>query len=260
MFLLSCEMWRRTKSNPIGSPQSDWAEGCRATRCSAKAISRILASSATGVSPAAFPLGWDHARPRCNFRHGRCAHLTPTTPILRAGRGCIASWTLTTRKRILPRISAAPAVIFSFAVFGDGLVNERIRELDERKEAYFRDSFSEKFVAVDVATELIDSLAADGFRIAVGSSSAANVSLCLEKLGCAAKVSAIVTGQDVTRGKPDPAVFLMAAERLGVSPSNCVVVEDAVHGIEAANAAGMKSVALSAPNPRPVASRAAHCR
>ena len=83
-----------------------------------------------------------------------------------------------------------------FRRFGDGLANERIRELDERKEAYFRDSFREKFVAVDGATELIDSLAADGFRIAVGSSApAANVSLCLEKLGCAAKVSAIVTGQ-----------------------------------------------------------------
>ena len=132
-----------------------------------------------------------------------------------------------------------------FRRFGDGLANERIRELDERKEAYFRDSFSEKFVAVDGATELIDSLAADGFHIAVGSSApAANVALCLEKLGCAEKVSAIVTGQDVTRGKPDPQVFLMAAERLRVSPSNCAVVEDAVHGIEAANAAGMKSVAL----------------
>jgi len=132
-----------------------------------------------------------------------------------------------------------------FRRFGDGLASERIRELDERKEAYFRDSLSDNFVAMDGATDLIDSLAAEGFRIAVGSSApAANISLCLEKLGCAGKVSAIVTGQDVTRGKPDPQVFLMAAERLGVSPSNCAVVEDAVHGIEAANAAGMKSVAL----------------
>jgi beta-phosphoglucomutase-like phosphatase (HAD superfamily) len=67
----------------------------------------------------------------------------------------------------------------------------------------------------------------------------------LEKLGRVNKVSAIVTGQDVTRGKPDPQVFLLAAERLGIAPKYCAVVEDAVHGIEAANAAGMKSIALT---------------
>jgi beta-phosphoglucomutase len=53
-----------------------------------------------------------------------------------------------------------------------------------------------------------------------------------------------VTGKDVTRGKPDPQVFQLAAERLEVNPARCAVVEDAVHGIEAANRAGMKSVAL----------------
>jgi beta-phosphoglucomutase family hydrolase len=130
--------------------------------------------------------------------------------------------------------------------FGDTLTADRIRELDERKEALFRDYLRQKFVAMDGAIELIDSLSADGFRIAVGSSApTANIALCLEKLGRGNKVSAIVTGQDVTRGKPDPQVFLLAAERLGVAPKYCAVVEDAVHGIEAANAAGMRSIALS---------------
>ena len=52
------------------------------------------------------------------------------------------------------------------------------------------------------------------------------------------------------RGKPDPQVFQLAASRLGVAPDHCVVVEDAVHGIEAANRAGMKSIALTGTSTR----------
>src|SRR5205807_9910683 len=54
----------------------------------------------------------------------------------------------------------------------------------------------------------------------------------------------LVTGKDVNRGKPDPQVFLVAAERLGVPPANCAVVEDAPVGIIAANSAKMASIAL----------------
>ena len=54
-----------------------------------------------------------------------------------------------------------------------------------------------------------------------------------------------VTGADVTRGKPDPQVFQLAAEKLGVPPRNCVVIEDAPAGIEAAKRAGMKCIGLA---------------
>lgn len=129
--------------------------------------------------------------------------------------------------------------------FGDDLADDRIRELDERKEALFRDSLREHFPAMDGALELIDSLAAADIPLAVGSSGPPeNISLCLEKLGRREKFSAIVTGGDVTRGKPDPQVFQLAASRLGVDPKRCVVVEDATHGVTAANRAGMRSVAL----------------
>jgi beta-phosphoglucomutase-like phosphatase (HAD superfamily) len=54
-----------------------------------------------------------------------------------------------------------------------------------------------------------------------------------------------VSADDVHRGKPDPEVFLIAATRLGVAPEHCIVVEDAQHGIEAARAAGMKSIGVN---------------
>ena len=56
---------------------------------------------------------------------------------------------------------------------------------------------------------------------------------------------AVVTGLDVERTKPDPEIFLLAAEKLGLSPSECLVVEDAVNGVEAAKAAGAKCLALT---------------
>jgi beta-phosphoglucomutase len=96
---------------------------------------------------------------------------------------------------------------------------------------------------MDGAQELIDSLFAAGFRLAVGSSGPPeNVELVIAKLARAEKLSATVTGMDVTRGKPDPQVFQIAAAQIEVSPANCVVVEDAAAGIAAAQAAGMNSV------------------
>jgi len=130
--------------------------------------------------------------------------------------------------------------------FGVELSDERIRELDIRKEALFRDELRAEFPIMPGVGELIDALAAAGFLMAVGSSGPPeNIALCLEHLGRSDKIGAVVTGADVTRGKPDPQVFELAATRLGVLPRGCAVVEDAVHGIEAANRAGMKSVALT---------------
>lgn len=130
--------------------------------------------------------------------------------------------------------------------FGDAFDDGRIRELDQRKESLFRDSLRANFTPMDGALQLIDSLAAAGFLLAVGSSAPPeNIDLCLEMLGRRAVFGAVVTGLDVTRGKPDPQVFLTAAERLDVPPQSCAVIEDAVHGIEAANRAGMTSIALT---------------
>ena len=129
--------------------------------------------------------------------------------------------------------------------WGPDLSQEDVEALDARKEAIYRDLIRENFPAMDGGVALIDALADAGFRLAVGSSGPpANVELTLDRLGRASRFSAIVTGRDVTRGKPDPQVFQIAAERLGVPPARCIVVEDAPVGIAAARAAGMSSVAL----------------
>jgi beta-phosphoglucomutase len=130
--------------------------------------------------------------------------------------------------------------------WGDGCLNDvEIAALDTLKEAAFREIIVKDFPIMPGAKELLAALHENGFQLAVGSSGPPeNVTMVVEKLNAQHLFGAIVTGRDVTRGKPDPQVFLLAAERLNIPPSRCVVVEDALPGIEAAHAAGMKAVGL----------------
>ncbi len=130
-------------------------------------------------------------------------------------------------------------------LFNGQLDDAKIAELDDRKEAAYRQVIARTKPAMDGARELIDALHLAGFKLAVGSSGPPeNVAMSLGILEREGSFSARVTGMDVTRGKPDPQVFLMAAQKLGVEPDRCAVVEDAPAGVAAANAAGMASIGL----------------
>ncbi|HTN77206.1 MAG TPA: HAD family phosphatase [Pirellulaceae bacterium] len=121
-----------------------------------------------------------------------------------------------------------------------------IAELDLVKEAKYRELLANSFPELDGAGPLIDALHAAGFTLGVGSSGPpGNVDLAVDQLRRRAMFQGIITGNDVTRGKPDPQVFLYAAERMGIAPQRCCVIEDAPPGIEAAHAAGMKCIAVT---------------
>ncbi|QED36436.1 beta-phosphoglucomutase [Antarcticibacterium arcticum] len=79
--------------------------------------------------------------------------------------------------------------------------------------------------------------------IALGSASK-NARSILEKTGLHQKFTAVVDGNDVEKAKPDPEVFLIAAEKLGIEPVNCIVFEDSQAGVQAANIAGMISIGI----------------
>ena len=129
--------------------------------------------------------------------------------------------------------------------WGSGLSNDRIAEMDAAKEEAFRRIIEDDFPAMPGARELIESLFDDAFALAVGSSGPPeNVAMVLDKLGVRDRFQAVVTGMDVAHGKPDPQVFLLAAERLSTVPAACAVVEDAPAGVAAARAAGMKAIGL----------------
>lgn len=129
---------------------------------------------------------------------------------------------------------------------GGAVVADQVAEIDARKEEAFREILAADFPGMDGASDLIRQLSAEGFRLAVGSSGPPeNVELVLRLLGCRSCFSAAVTGTDVTQGKPHPQVFLLAAQRLGLPPERCVVIEDAPAGIEAARRAGMPCVGFA---------------
>ncbi|MDI9863278.1 beta-phosphoglucomutase [Flectobacillus sp. DC10W] len=91
--------------------------------------------------------------------------------------------------------------------------------------------------------DFLKSLRENGIKIALGSASK-NSKLILEKIQMLDYFDAIIDGNNITKGKPDPQVFLMGAEATGVQPTECVVFEDAVAGVQAAKAGGMKAVGV----------------
>lgn len=131
-------------------------------------------------------------------------------------------------------------------VFGPDYSPAEIDELGARKERYYRAEASKGVELLPGVRELVSGLAASGFAQAIGSSAPrANVEMILASSGLDRTLSAIVALEDTTRGKPDPQVFLRAAERLGIAPSDCLVFEDAPVGVRAAKAAGMKAVGVT---------------
>lgn len=91
--------------------------------------------------------------------------------------------------------------------------------------------------------ETLEALRKKGLKLAIGSSSK-NTPLILDRLGLGGYFDAVSDGNNITRSKPDPEVFLKAAEYLGLAPESCLVVEDALSGVEAAHRAGMKAAVL----------------
>lgn len=121
-----------------------------------------------------------------------------------------------------------------------------ISRIAKRKEELYREAIRGKFVGLPGAVELVRTLRQMKIPLAVGSSAPAeNVELVLSELKIRDCFDAVVKDGDYKNGKPAPDVFLTAAKNLNVSPSQCIVIEDAVHGVEAAKAAGMKCIAVT---------------
>lgn len=121
-----------------------------------------------------------------------------------------------------------------------------IRELGYEKEAIYREIYAPIITPQPGLLDFLAEASDAGLRSAVGSSGyRVNVDFVLERCAIERHFSAIVAGDEVTRCKPDPEIYLTAAAKLGLNPSECVVFEDAEAGIEAAKRAGIKVVALA---------------
>ena len=130
---------------------------------------------------------------------------------------------------------------------GDSLGEGEVQRIGDAKEEHYRRLAVEGgVVPLPGAAEWVSRLRQSGWRQAVASSAPReNVEVMLRLMKLDGQFDAIAAAEDVTAGKPDPQIFLAAASRLGARPAQSIVVEDAAAGIEAAKAAGMRSIGVS---------------
>ncbi|MHB8596339.1 MAG: HAD family hydrolase [Ktedonobacteraceae bacterium] len=133
-----------------------------------------------------------------------------------------------------------------FAILWGPLSIEQAQALADRKEAYFREYIRHTAAPLPGSMELMKGLHEAGFVQALASSTPPeNIELIGEVLGLGRYLTALVSGESVPHGKPAPDIFLKAAQALNVDPSRSLVIEDAVAGVEAAHAAGMRCIAVA---------------
>ena len=134
--------------------------------------------------------------------------------------------------------------------FGRDLAEGEIEKLSEDLEARFRAAFRPHAQPLLGLKTLMDECRAEGIPLAVASSAMTkNVDFVVDTLKLRSYFASIVTGDDVSRPKPDPEIYIQAAERLTLAPAKCVAFEDSFVGIESAKRASMKCVAIASTFP-----------
>jgi len=129
---------------------------------------------------------------------------------------------------------------------GEKATGAEIARISEKKEAIYRQVFRPYLRAIAGLPGFLEQTRR--LHIPVGLATSAgkvNIEYILSGTGLKAYFDVLVSGEEVTLGKPDPEIFLIAARRLGISPQHCLVFEDSLLGIEAACRAGMLSIAIT---------------
>ncbi len=159
------------------------------------------------------------------------------------GMGIPFDRTINNRLRGVSRMDSLEIILEKYQ--GPALSQADKERLAQQKNDIYRQSLSEMSTAdlSDEVKETLDALRALGLKLAIGSSSK-NTPFILGQIGLGDYFDAVSDGNNITRSKPDPEVFVKAAEMLGIAPENCLVVEDAVSGAEAGHAGGMKVACL----------------
>jgi HAD superfamily hydrolase (TIGR01509 family) len=163
------------------------------------------------------------------------------------------SWEVFTRRHditlpiaeVLRRTTGRNGVECIRELFGPDVDDARALELIAEKERIYRDAFGREFREVAGFRRFAQQVMQRGLKLAVATAGDRhNIAFALEHLKLAQPPDAIVGGDEGIAGKPAPDLFLEAARRLGMPAADCIVFEDAPFGIEAAQRAGMRAVAI----------------
>ena len=142
-------------------------------------------------------------------------------------------------------------------VVGKPLSAEEVERISARKESLFQEALRGNVRPLPGVLFWLEELKRRGYRQALATSAPReNMEMMVGSLGIEGFFDEIVLADEVSAGKPDPEIFLLAAKALQLSPARCIVIEDAVTGVEAAKRAGMRCIALATTYPRRVLAEA----
>lgn len=134
---------------------------------------------------------------------------------------------------------------------GNNFSNDQLTDLSEEKEALFRDIYRDHVELTSGLKSFLEELKKASVPMALASNAPiSNIDFILDATGTRSYFDAVVDASQVTKGKPDPQIYLRAAEILKISPDNCVVMEDSTVGVEAGQKAGMKVIGITTTHSR----------
>jgi beta-phosphoglucomutase-like phosphatase (HAD superfamily) len=152
----------------------------------------------------------------------------------------------TNARRLLERLNGMPATKILEAVFTHDVPKKQLATYADQREFLYRTLYWDKRREVAGLTPFLQAARAAGFRIGLGTGSGNDtIGYIIDKLNIRQYFDAVVTKDDVDKGKPHADTYSVTAQKLGVPPERCVVFEDALVGEQAAYKAGMRCIALS---------------
>ena len=154
------------------------------------------------------------------------------------------------RQTYYTEISGVPIMQTMKRIFGADHNNAYLKELLREKEEFYRKEYAPHLVAIKGLENFLAGLKSDGVKMAMATSATVeDIEFILNKIPIRNDFNEIVNSSMVKKPKPNPQIFLKAAELLNTPPERCVVFEDSLAGITAANAAGMKVVGITTGHP-----------
>jgi len=132
------------------------------------------------------------------------------------------------------------------SVFGNMYTKEELEQMTDDKEIIFRDIYKSKIYPIEGLKKFLDNLKESNISLSIGSNAIRkNVIMTIEELGITNYFSSIICGDEVSKGKPDPEMYIKTLSNLKVNKDECVIFEDSIEGIEAAKNADIKVIGVT---------------
>lgn len=146
-------------------------------------------------------------------------------------------------------ISGIPIMVTLRSLFGNEQNDDGLKALLKEKEEFYRQEYAPHLAAISGLENFLSSLKKEGVKMAMATSATIeDIDFVLNRIPIREDFDAIVNSSMVNKPKPDPQIFLKAAEELDMDPARCIVFEDSLAGIKAAKGAGMRVVAITTGN------------